>query len=515
DVLLESIVNPRNLMPAQTSTGDSLTLPTLSLETDKNNNSSDNYVPNIPAPPLLATHKRIQQLKCARQTLEKVRSLYMSAMTIPSIMHFPPHLIAYQLTLIESSIFCAIPREALLTHSSRTPHKKIVASTDFFNYTTRFIEHSILLPQEAYRRAEIIHRWIKIATKLYLLHNYQTLKAVVSALGTPPIKRLRRTWDCIPKKKMAKLEMLSHLMSETDNYQKYREHIQVEQNTCSWTKPIVPFLGVFIHDVTYLYAANRRVLEVLHQIQMFQKAPKYPPYPIIDENNHSVTLPRGRKKKNLFRPIDALHFVGGNSSRKDHNNNGSTIFGAATAALMLGDEERMEPQQEVEVEQQLITQYLLMRPWVNEKTIDALSNLREPMNKPRSSSSPTTVTTAAAAVNASGRYNSSRGFWPFRKSNDMSRQLYVEPASGSGRDFAITNSWSEVDDDDDDDDEDSEDKEYKDTLDEPMTTPSISRNDNSGSLNMRLRFPSVASSNNRNSSNIHTKGHSRSFSLPA
>lgn len=507
DVLLETIVDPSNLVQAQTNTGDSLAIPNTSQTTD--------YVPNIPAPPLLATHRRLQQrlneletdldecnksegflksershkVNCARQTLEKVRTLYMSAMTIPNILQFPPHLTAYQLTLIESSIFRVIPCQALLSHSGRTPHRKIVASTDFFNFMTRSIEHSILLPQEASKRAEIIHRWIKIATKLLSLNNYQTLKAVISALGTPPVQRLRRTWECIPKKRMASLDLLSTLMSETDNYQRYREHVGSEKRP--WAKPVVPFLGVFIHDITYIHAAckgnpdDSRIQDVLNNVQLFQKAPEYPQIPPASFNT---------TKKHLFRP--SLHF--GSSSTKNTNR--------VTTAALMGEDQRQET--ETELEQQLIVQYLLMRSWVSEKTIDALSNLREPP-KPRSTSSPTTaasgytsptrpssnvfnispsvssVTNAPVSlmtnssilsnnISALGstssfmRFNSNTssidttaelphitsneeskrsltGFWPFRKSTEINRNI-----TDSVLFIPQEQSWSEYEDDDDD-----------------------------------------------------------------
>jgi hypothetical protein len=329
---------------------------------------------------------------CARQTLEKVRTLYMSAMTIPNILQFPPHLMAYQLTLIESSIFRAIPSQALTSHSTRTPHKKIVASTDFFNFMTRSIEHSILLPQEATKRAEIIHRWIKIATKLLALNNYQTLKAIISALGTPPIQRLRRTWECIPKKRMGRLDLLNTLMSESDNYRKYREHIQN-----LWSKPVVPFLGVFILDVTYLSAAcsknTLRVQEILNDVQMFQRAPPYPPIP-------PASLAPA-KKHSFLRPSSVLHFGSSSNSAKNSNRN--------TTAALMGEDQRQDT--ELELEQQLIVQYILMRPWVSEKTIDALSTLREPA-KPRSISSPTTsasstTTSATTGYHASPTANTS------------------------------------------------------------------------------------------------------------
>ncbi|KAI8340363.1 ras guanine nucleotide exchange factor domain-containing protein [Choanephora cucurbitarum] len=390
DVLSETVIDPRNLVPAQSNAGDSLSLP--------NTSQANGHIPNIPAPPLLSTHRRLQQrLKeleadlevCSpqdvllqaerqqrvlnvRQTLEKVRSLYMSAMTIPSILQFPPHLIAYQLTLIESSIFRGIPQEALLSHSARTPHKKVSASTDFFNFITRSIEHSILLPQEASDRAEVIRHWIKIAVKLLALNNYQTLKAIVSALGTPPIQRLRRTWECIPKKRMARLERINNLMSEADNYCRYREHVGLEKKQ-PWSKPVVPFLGVFIHDITYLSATskgNSRAQDVSTLVQLFQRAPEYPQVPPASYLN--VT-----SKRHLFRPMsDALHF--GSSSKKTNNK--------STTAILMGEDQREEI--EIELEQQLIMQYILMRPWMGEKAIDALSNLRE-APKPRSTSSST------------------------------------------------------------------------------------------------------------------------------
>lgn len=420
---METIIDPSRLVLAQISERESLTsLPTTG-------NQKDEYRPIIPAPPLLTTHNNLQQqLKelatsspdamksekyiVGKELLEKVRLFYMNAMTLPDILQFRPSLIAYQLTLIESAIFKNIPKHALLSHSPRTPHKKIVASTDFFNYITRFIEHSILFPQEAAGRAEIINCWIKVATKLSILHNYQTLKAVVSALGTPPIQRLRRTWDCIPKKRTARLETLTTLMSESDNYQKYREHVKATAGLIG-TQPFVPFFGVLIHDITYVSSASANkealVQDILNTMELYQRAPDYPQQPPA-----AYAMP----KKNL---TDALHF----GSKKNN----------------------LQPPT-IEYEQQMITQFVLMRPWVSEQTIDSLSLVREPA-KPRSISSPTTSrfsmdnSTSSSTDGSPTLYSSSPvnhnsmstrhedymtekrslvgGFWPFRKSTDMSR----------------------------------------------------------------------------------------------
>ncbi|CAG8498026.1 15509_t:CDS:2, partial [Dentiscutata heterogama] len=294
NVIPEGAVDPNNLVPATTLIEDN---------TPSSPSSSQyvDHVPDIPSSPLLTQHAQLEQkiqtlesklaeyraitkmreeghtddkdrqgselsdeeikeaigkysstVASFKQSITRSRKLVYKAASDPDILEFAPHLIAYQLTLIESAIFLEIDPYALLSHSAKNPDPKITASTDFFNYLTRIIERSILLPSEASLRAQIINHWVKVAGKLHELHNFQTLKAVLSALGTTPIKRLKRTWACIPKKSMVKLETLNEMMSEARNYGKYRETIQRDGFL---RKPTIPFLGTFIMDATYLLAA--------------------------------------------------------------------------------------------------------------------------------------------------------------------------------------------------------------------------------------------------------------------
>jgi hypothetical protein len=469
-VVAEGEIDPTNLAPAQTNSGDSLT---------PSSRQSTYHVPNIPVPPLLTTYRLIQakhdnldsELKLlkekkrdllsgnknkdgatesdinnaimtytsltadAKLTLNKVRTIYMSAATIPSVLQFQPHLVAYQITLIEASIFIEIPVDCLLVHSARTPHPRIVASTDFFNYTTRLIEHSILLPQEASHRAQHINHWIKIAAKCQDLNNYQTLKAIVSALGTPPVQRLKRTWACIPKKSMLKLEAMNELMSEAQNYGRYREHMgmvntgmingrsvaQIKAEHAA--RPTVPFLGTFILDITYLLAAIKsqklakptddvRVQEVLATMEKFQRGPRYPPVPSASYIKTSTARPS-------FRPSSFTNALHRTSSKKDR---------LSTPSLFSGVDEDDEEVRDLEEQQQLITQYLLMRPWVNEETVDELSSLREPPSQ-RQGSSPSSRSSGGAG---SGNYTSSI------MSNSSSTFVRLSASNGSGTDSRPT-----------------------------------------------------------------------------
>jgi hypothetical protein len=441
-------IDPTHLVPAQTNNSDSLT-PTggIGMKAD--------HIPHIPIPPLLTTHRVLQakldELESAlkdfrtqknqlsetdeqqkqfltdaiarytpyvaeaKHTLNRVRTLYMSAATIPSILHFPPGLVAYQLTHIESAIFLAIPSHALLTHTAKTPHPRVVASSDFFNYVTRLIEHSILLPQEASARAQHINHWIKIACKCQDLNNYQTLKAIVSALGTPPVQRLKRTWAYIPKKSLSRLESMNELMSETNNYGKYREHMGIVSTSVlngksvhliqseHYKRPTVPFLGTFIHDMTYLLAAvqqqkvnhtdiplrtssrpyntdlhqDPRISKLLEILCKFQSTPPYdrrPSTKMINSKTQNQVRPAlsqaiHRSKSSFGRLGGAIGF--GNTVAATADNSSDTMLNYTQQDCSTEDFDTEE-------QQSLVTQYLLMRSWVSQNTVDELSLLREP-----------------------------------------------------------------------------------------------------------------------------------------
>lgn len=241
-----------------------------------------------------------------KASLNKVRGIHMSATTVPTVLQFPPVLLAYQLTLIDSAIFRHIHPTALTQHSPKSPHPAIVASTDFFNYLTRVIEHSILLQQEASARAQHINHWVKVAYKCHELRNFQTLKAIVAALGTPPVQRLKRSWAFVPKKAMGRLESMAELMSERSNYARYREKLlslSQRDDTVILREPIVPYLGLFMHDATYIgsaaYGHHPRMADLLALLGNLQK---HPPYSAILPPSCLKDLSKNKKRKLSLTP---------------------------------------------------------------------------------------------------------------------------------------------------------------------------------------------------------------------
>ncbi|KAF9430084.1 hypothetical protein BGZ94_008374 [Podila epigama] len=450
-------------------------------------------------------------------TITKVRELLYRSASITSILEFPAYLVAYQLTLVESAIFLEIPPLALLTHSPKNPHRSITSSTDFFNYLTRMIEYSVLYPPEASGRAQCMHYWVKVAVKLHELENFQTLKAVLSALGTPPIKRLKRTWGFVPRKSMHKLETLSELMSEERNYGKYREMMtslnagtlllspamvspvhssSASASTSTSTptskldlqsltglsqslslgfrtkeaarRPMVPFLGTFIMDITYLLAAvkksnshsnsnsnsngngnsntpsvssqtpggsnlreklatspsiatqfapedDARIQDLLMTLTAYQSGPKYssqPPRPYIKaatKNHHHFRAPS---------LSSALH----RTAKYRTSSVDRQIGGNITHQSLYDDDDDDMSGNGIRPTQQLILHYLLTRPWVPERMVDELSMIREPSkNKNQGSSGNMSRTSTSGSTHS----------WPGLTGGGNSSSVYSQISTTS------------------------------------------------------------------------------------
>ncbi len=69
------------------------------------------------------------------------------------------------------------------------------------------------------------------------LNNFSTLTSIISALGTAPIARLKRTWDQVPQRMQATLETMRKLMASTKNFGEYREALHAANPPC------IPFFG--------------------------------------------------------------------------------------------------------------------------------------------------------------------------------------------------------------------------------------------------------------------------------
>lgn len=230
-----------------------------------------------------------------------------------SILGFCGALIAEQLTMIETELFVRlVPYHCLGSLWSQRDKKgregvcwSVRATVRQFNKLANAVLASCLWPTKlrSQQRARLLEKWISVAEACRARKNFSSLYAIVSALKSNPIHRLRKTWQDTDREALRKYEELSEIFSDKDNYSQTRELLK-EEGTSKFAnldnrlnnrylnksnaQGTVPYLGIFLTDLTMLDTAvkdrldngyinfdkRRREFEVLAQIRLLQSSCK-------------------------------------------------------------------------------------------------------------------------------------------------------------------------------------------------------------------------------------------------
>ncbi|KAI1116213.1 ras GEF [Nemania sp. NC0429] len=197
---------------------------------------------------------------------------------------------ARQLTVIESKLYAKIkPSECLnktwqkkITEGESEPAPHVKALILHSNQMTNWVAEMILAQMDVKKRVVVIKHFVQVADKCRALNNFSTLTSIISALGTAPIARLKRTWDQVPARTGATLDSMRRLMASTKNFGEYREALHIANPPC------IPFFGVYLTDLTFIedgipsimkktnminFAKRAKTAEVIRDIQQYQNAP--------------------------------------------------------------------------------------------------------------------------------------------------------------------------------------------------------------------------------------------------
>uniref|UniRef100_A0A8C2H286 Ral guanine nucleotide dissociation stimulator-like 1 n=1 Tax=Cyprinus carpio TaxID=7962 RepID=A0A8C2H286_CYPCA len=214
---------------------------------------------------------------------------------------FEVDLVAEQLTYMDALLFKkVVPHHCLGAIWSQRDKKDgkqcaptIRATITQFNAVTACVVSTILRQRQMrpHLRARIIQRWIDIAQECRIRKNFSSLRAIVSALQSNPIYRLKRVWASVSKDSMQMFEELSDIFSDQNNYLTSRELLmRVSSRThlsfSGAMQGTIPYLGTFLTDLTMLDTAlpdqvegglinfekRRREFEVIAQIKLLQSA---------------------------------------------------------------------------------------------------------------------------------------------------------------------------------------------------------------------------------------------------
>ncbi len=220
-------------------------VPRLVSSMGKTNTSIAQYIaPDAPIPAPIITKSQLTALKHWK----------LGGATI-SILDFDPLELARQFTIKESQIFCSIlPEELLATEwmkKSGSMAVNVRAMSRLSTDLTNLVADSILQLEDPKKRAVIIKQWVKIANRFLELANYDSLMAIICALDSSTILRLKRTWELVSTKTKATLDHLKSVVDISRNYTVLRQRLQ------NHVPPCLPFVGTYLTDLTFVDVGNQ------------------------------------------------------------------------------------------------------------------------------------------------------------------------------------------------------------------------------------------------------------------
>ena len=158
--------------------------------------------------------------------------------------------IAQQITVMDANIFMLIePRECILTKWKFTnPNRKkeakhLVQIIDQFNKTCKWVQSCILLAPSVKKRAKVIKKFILICHELLILRNFQSLKAIHSALESNAIFKLKDAWNYIANKSLKVWDTIKLTMKQDKNMFNLRK-LQRESK--------LPMVSYIISDIIFI-----------------------------------------------------------------------------------------------------------------------------------------------------------------------------------------------------------------------------------------------------------------------
>lgn len=165
--------------------------------------------------------------------------------------------LARQLTLREFELFRQITKLACIhkVWSKKSGLSEPIEHISNFikasNQLTNFVAYMIVRKEDQKKRVQVIRYFVNVAEKCHQYNNYSSMTAIISALYSSPIHRLKKTWCFVSKETLLKLENMNKLMNSSRNFNEYRDMLKFVT-----AEPCLPFFGVYLSDLTFIYHGN-------------------------------------------------------------------------------------------------------------------------------------------------------------------------------------------------------------------------------------------------------------------
>ena len=177
--------------------------------------------------------------------------------------------IARQLTLIEFKSYTAIKPLELLNqawNNAKYKHRSpnVLQLIARFNAISLWVTRTIMAEEKIKVRARMMQKFIKLGDHLKSLNNFNTLMAILAGLNDSCVHRLKWTKSEMASKWIHLYDDMQALMTSEGNHKMYRMALHQVNPPC------IPYLGVYLTDLTFIEDGNRDEMNGL--INMFKRS---------------------------------------------------------------------------------------------------------------------------------------------------------------------------------------------------------------------------------------------------
>ncbi|KAF5863211.1 Guanine nucleotide exchange factor lte1 [Aspergillus alliaceus] len=181
---------------------------------------------------------------------------------IPFILSCESQILAQQLTIIEMAALSEIDWRDLvdMRWSSGSPsslswvqflmeeeRRGIDLVVGRFNLMVKWVLSEIVLTRNIHERARTITKFIHTAAHARRLCNYATMLQIAIALSSTDCSRLQKTWNLVLPGDRDLLKDMEVLIQPVRNF----HDLRVEMETANVQEGCIPFVGLYVHDLTY------------------------------------------------------------------------------------------------------------------------------------------------------------------------------------------------------------------------------------------------------------------------
>ncbi|CAB3994677.1 rap guanine nucleotide exchange factor 4 isoform X4 [Paramuricea clavata] len=164
--------------------------------------------------------------------------------------------LAYHLTIYENQLFRSVSVYEFLYHvfGVRNFPGKVTTNLDLFlnrlDEIQFWVATELALASHISKRVQLMKKFIKIAAHCKDFKNWNTFFAIILGLNNSAVSRMNHTWERLPTKFRKMFDDFSGILNPSRNHRVYRLSMG------SLDPPIIPFLPLFIKDMTFAHEGS-------------------------------------------------------------------------------------------------------------------------------------------------------------------------------------------------------------------------------------------------------------------